>query len=198
MRKTLTITMLALSAALPAFAQISPQQQEETVSQAGNVTKTQVVKMTALVVDIDKKTRTLTLKQADGQSFDIVAGDEVRNFAQIKLNDEVVVDYVRSVSMALKKVGADHSSPAAPIEAVVAARAKPGEKPAAVLGRSVSAVAEVIDVDPAAKTMTLRGPRGHIVVLDVKNPDHFKLVKEGDQVQVDYTEAVAISVQPKA
>jgi len=197
MRKTLTITVLALSTALPAFAQISPQEHKEIISQAGNVTKTEVVKMSALVTGIDKSTRTLTLKQADGQSFDIVAGDEVRNFAQIKVNDEVVVDYVRSVSLALKKMNGDSPTAAAPVEAVVAARAKPGEKPAAVLGRSVSAVAEVIDVDPAAKTMTLRGPKGHIVVLDIKNQDHFKVVKEGDQVQVDYTEAVAVSVQPK-
>lgn len=32
--------------------------------------------------------------------------------------------------------------------------------------------------------------------LDVRNPDHFKVVKTGDQVEVDYVEAVAMTVQP--
>jgi hypothetical protein len=33
-------------------------------------------------------------------------------------------------------------------------------------------------------------------MLDVQNPDHFKVVKVGDEVEVVYTEAVAISVEP--
>jgi hypothetical protein len=30
----------------------------------------------------------------------------------------------------------------------------------------------------------------------VKNPEHFKVVKVGDQVEANYVESVAISVQP--
>ena len=39
------------------------------------------------VMAIDKATRTLTLKGPKGDSVDIVAGDEVKNFDQIKLGD---------------------------------------------------------------------------------------------------------------
>jgi hypothetical protein len=54
----------------------------------------------------------------------------------------------------------------------------------------------VTAVNPKASTITLKGPRGNVVTLDVQNPDHFKVVKVGDEVLVNYTEAVAISVEP--
>jgi hypothetical protein len=60
----------------------------------------------------------------------------------------------------------------------------------------VTAIAKVTGVDKKAKTITLKGPRGNVVTLDVQNPDHFKVVKVGDEVEVVYTEAVAISVEP--
>ena len=51
-------------------------------------------------------------------------------------------------------------------------------------------------VDPKAMTITVRGPNGHMVDLKVKNPDHFKAVKVGDQIQAVYVEAMAIAVTP--
>jgi len=49
---------------------------------------------------------------------------------------------------------------------------------------------------PTHGTITLKGPRGKVVVLDVRNPEQFKVVKQGDQVEVTYTEALALSVEP--
>ena len=34
------------------------------------------------------------------------------------------------------------------------------------------------------------------MTLDVKNPDQFEVVEKGDQVEVTYTEALALSVEP--
>jgi hypothetical protein len=57
-------------------------------------------------------------------------------------------------------------------------------------------LADVTAVDPKKKTITLKCPKVNVVTLDVQNPDHFKVVKKGDQVQVTYTEALAMSVEP--
>jgi len=75
-------------------------------------------------------------------------------------------------------------------------QAKPGERPASATVHQITAIAEVTDVDPQKQQITLKGPRGNIVDLDVRNPDQFKVVKKGDQVDVTYTEAVAIAVEP--
>jgi hypothetical protein len=82
------------------------------------------------------------------------------------------------------------------VESTDAVRAKPGEKPAGAIGRQVTIIADVIDVNPKDKTITVKGPKGNIVELEVKNPDHFKVVKKGDQIEAHYVEAVALSVEP--
>ncbi len=63
------------------------------------------------------------------------------------------------------------------------------------MARQVTSLADVVDVNPTGRTISLRGPKGNVVVLDVRNPDHFKVVKKGDQVEAVYTEALAISVE---
>ncbi|MBK7592126.1 MAG: hypothetical protein IPI27_12800 [Betaproteobacteria bacterium] len=77
-----------------------------------------------------------------------------------------------------------------------AAKAKPGERPAVAGARQVTVLADVVAVNPKASTITLKGPRGNEVVLNVQNPDQFKVVRKGDQVEVTYTEALALSVEP--
>ena len=47
----------------------------------------------------------------------------------------------------------------------------------------------------AVQTVTLRGPE-RTIDLRVRDPNQFKLVKVGDQVQATFTHAVAISVEP--
>ncbi len=162
-------------------------------SEAGKAAIVQAAEMSAQVVGLDKGTRTVTLKGPKGNVVDIVAGDEVKNFDQIKLGDFVVARYVRALTLELAKTRAGIRE-----KSVIedAARAKPGERPAGIAARQVTVLADVIGVDPKKKTITLRGPRGNVVTLDVQNPDHFKVVKKGDQVEATYTEALALSVEP--
>jgi len=54
----------------------------------------------------------------------------------------------------------------------------------------------VVAVDPKKSTITLKGPAGNVVDLKVRNPDHFKVVKKGDQVEAVYSEALAVTVTP--
>jgi hypothetical protein len=195
MRKTLILAAALISwAALPVAAQ-KPDVKGGTVvaSEPGKAAAVRAVQITAQVVAIDQASRTVTLKGPKGNVVDVVAGDEVRNFAQIKVGDFVVVHFVQSLSLELQKTksGAGGIS-----EQTAAVTAKPGERPAAAAGREVTAIAKVTAVDQKAKTISLKGPRGNVVTLDVQNPDHFKVVKVGDEVEVVYTEAVAISVEP--
>jgi hypothetical protein len=61
----------------------------------------------------------------------------------------------------------------------------------------VTIVADVVDINPATQTITLRGPQ-RTVELKVRDPEQFKLIAKGDQVEATYTEAVAIEVTPAA
>ena len=188
------LAALTTSAAPPAAAQ-KPDVTGGTVvaSEAGKAAAVRAVQVSAQVVAIDKGLRTISLKGPKGNVVDVVAGDEVKNFAQIKVGDFVVVQVMQSLTLELQKTKSGEGG-ISERQAVVTA--KPGERPAAAAGREVTAIAKVTGVDKKAKTITLKGPRGNVVTLDVQNPDHFKVVKVGDEVQVVYTEAVAISVEP--
>ena len=195
MRKTpIFLVALAVAWALPAAAQ-KPDVTGGTVvaSEPGKAAAVRAVRITAQVVAIDKTARTVTLKGPQGNVVDVVAGDDVKNFAQIKVGDFVVVNFVQSLSLELQKAktGASGISTQS-----AAATAKPGERPAAAAAREVTAIAKVTAVNKKAKTISLKGPRGNTVTLDVQNPEQFKVVKVGDEVLVSYTEAVAISVEP--
>jgi len=58
-------------------------------------------------------------------------------------------------------------------------------------------VADVVDLNPAKQSITLRGPQ-RTVELVVADPAQFKLVAKGDQVEARYTQALAIAVEPAA
>lgn len=193
-KTTWTLALIAAILAATAFAQ-KPEAKGGAVitSEPGKATAVRAVQISAQVVSIDKATRTVTLKGPQGNVVDVVAGDEVRNFDQIKLGDFVVVRYAQSLTLELRKVKGAAGDVTVREDA---ARAKPSERPAAAGAREVTAIATVTAVDPKKSTITLKGPRGNVVVLDVQNPDQFKVVKKGDQVDVTYTEALALSVEP--
>jgi propanediol utilization protein len=162
-------------------------------SEPGKAAIIRAVEVSAQVVSIDKATRTVTLKGPKGDVVDVVAGDEVKNFDQIKLGDLVVARYAEALTLELRKTKVKAGEPTV---TEGAARAKPGERPAVAGAREVTAIADVIGVDAKKSTITLKGPRGNVVTLNVQNPDQFKVVKKGDQVEVTYTEALALSVEP--
>ncbi|MGB8433301.1 MAG: hypothetical protein WCE38_03450 [Burkholderiales bacterium] len=196
MKLTFAVALIAAAFAATAIAQ-QPGAATGTVvtSEPGKAQVVNAVKVSAQVVGIDKTTRTVTLKAPKGRVLDVVAGDEVKNFDQINLGDMVVVHYVESLSLELKTTPGNAGSGAVVVRED-SARAKPGERPAAAGMREVTALADVTAVDPKKSTITLKGPRGNSVTLNVHNPDQFKVVKKGDKVEVTYTEAVAISVEP--
>ncbi len=162
-------------------------------SEPGRAAIVQAAELSAQVVGLDKAARTVTLKGPKGNVVDVVAGDEVKNFDQITLGDFVVARYAQALTLELRKTKVKAGEPTV---TEAAARAKPGERPAVAGAREVTAIADVIGVDPKKSTITLKGPRGNVVTLNVQNPDQFKVVRKGDQVEVTYTEALALSVEP--
>jgi len=154
----------------------------------------QTVKITATITAIDKATRDITLKGPQGNEVTVTAGPDVKNFDQMKIGDQVTAQYVEAVTLELEKGG---GMAVARAEKESAAGAKPGEKPAGAVGRQVTIVADVVDVNPAKQSITLRGPQ-RTIELVVSDPSQFKLIAKGDQVEAKYTQALAVAVEPAA
>jgi len=102
------------------------------------------------------------------------------------------VRYIDSLTLELKKGG---TALRERTDLDVTGKARPGARPAAGGGHEVHIVADVIALDSATQTVTLRGPT-RVVQLQLQHPQQFKRVVVGDQVEATYTEALVISVEP--
>lgn len=147
------------------------------------------------VTKIDAATRAVTLKNKDGETT-IIAGPEVKNFAEIKVGDRFDVVYELAVAVELVKV----KNPGATGEQVTTSTvtAPQGDKPGMITTNTVTAVANVEAIDTTKSTVSLKGPQGNIFTVKVKNPDLMKDIAVNDQVKVVYTEAIAAVVSAPA
>jgi hypothetical protein len=101
-------------------------------------------KVTLVVDSIDKASRSVVLKNAKGETMKVVAGDEVKNFDQIKVGDNVVASYTQGLVMTLKKGGGALRER---IDSSEKGSAAAGEKPAGYEVKEVTFVADVQQVD---------------------------------------------------
>jgi Cu/Ag efflux protein CusF len=148
---------------------------------------------TATVEKIDLASRVVTLKGENGKTFTVKAGEAVRNLPQVKVGDQVVTTYYESLAYSVHKPG---SLEAGATAAVGAARAEPGEKPGAIAANVVQVVATIVAIDKATPSVTLKKADGEVVAIRVREPRRLEGVAVGDMVEITYSEALAIAVQP--
>jgi Cu/Ag efflux protein CusF len=191
-----TIITLAVSALLlPGIANAQQQPSATAGAVVANdpgrgVAAAAEVEVIANITAVDAAKRTVTLKGPSGNTMNYVAGPEVKNFDQIKAGDQVVLRLGEAISFELAKT----TSPVRErVEREGMGRAKPGERPAGSFVREVQVVADVVAVDKAKQTVTLRGPQ-RTVTLKVQDPKKLEAVKVGDQVDVSYVESASIVV----
>ena len=127
-------------------------------SAPGKVGVGQVTNVTATITAIDKAKRDVTLKGPQGNLLTVTAGPEVKNFDQLKVGDQVDMKYAEAVTMELKKGG---GMIVQRTEQTGKVGAQPGAAPAGLMGREVTIVADVVAVDAAKQTITLKGPGAH-------------------------------------
>lgn len=157
-----------------------------------SVKKEQLVTATATVEAIDLQKRVVTLKGPKGNVFDVTVGEEARNLPQVKVGDQVKVKYYESIALRLVKPG---EGVAGAQETATLERARKGEKPGGMAGRQVTITATITAIDKKKQMVTLKGPEGKSVTVKAENPKNLAKVKVGDEVEITYTEALAISVE---
>ena len=150
-----------------------------------------LITVSAKVITVDKKSRMLTLRGEAGGEIELEIGDHVVNFDQIETGDTVNVAYYESITLAK---GPEGSAPEIDAEDIVE-KAQPGEKPAALLARSVQVSVAVTAIDREARVVTLQLEDGSEVEKYVDPAiAAFDQLKIGDVIQVRITRAIAVSV----
>lgn len=181
--RTLVATAgLVVAISVPAFASAAEPKGDSMVA---------TVEATATVVSIDHETREVVLRGADGQEYSFIAGDQVRNLAQVKTGDIVTTTYTEAVAYELRPGGEANAA-----EAIAMGRAAEGEMPAGMVAREVVLTVEIVAIDRETPTVTFRGPQGNTKTVLVRHPEKLEGVSVGDTVDITYTEALAIRVDP--
>lgn len=158
--------------------------------------KVTISAVTATVEAVDMATRMVTIVRPDGKSFVVHADEQVRNLGQVKVGDKVTVEYYEGLVAEIAPPGA---SPSEMKSSSVLARAPLGERPAAAMGKSVTATVVIEYVDPIRNVIHFKGPLGKTRIVKVMKPEFrtmLKTLKPGDQVTLTYFEALAVSVRP--
>ena len=155
---------------------------------------TETQKAVATVEAIDPASRLVTLKGVDGRSLVVKAGPEVRNLPQVRVGDRVTVSYQDALLAEVVKPGTGSSG-----VSTMTTRAAPGERPGAEVVDEVRLPVKIYAVDTFQNVVEVTGPRGYnrrIKVTDPKAREFIRGLKPGDEVQVTFREAFAVSVEP--
>jgi Cu/Ag efflux protein CusF len=150
--------------------------------------------VTATVKKIDYKTREVTLVAEDGEEYSFMAGDEVKNLAQLKKGDVVKATYAEALAYEVKKGG----QAIAPETVVAGEAAELGQKPGAVIASQSTVTVAITAIDRAVPSVTFKGPEGNTQTIKVRYPEKLEGVEVGDTVEITYTEALGLKVEKAA
>ncbi|WP_349919935.1 hypothetical protein [Aeromonas veronii] len=159
----------------------------------GSASLAEEVTAQATVTAIDLATRKVSLKNADGKPFDLIAGEEVTNLQNIKVGDVVALRYLQLLDLELLKGTAGVRKRVVEVEG---SKAAAGQEPGAGAGMQVTIYADVIDIDKATQTIKVKGVDKTLTV-KVNDPAQFALIAKGDQIKAVQTTAIGIGIVPE-
>jgi hypothetical protein len=180
-----TVSVGVAAAAILVYCAAVPVRAQKPVSMSDVVTETLTVEA------IDRESRVVTLKDKNGVTDDIVCGPEVQRFDALKVGDRVTFRFHESVVTALRHAGA----PAKPADTTAVTRT-PGTAPGGTIARQMTAIVNIQALDPKVPSVSIRTQDGNLMSFKVQNAKNLEGYKVGDRVEVTYTQALAVSVEP--
>jgi hypothetical protein len=187
-RMTRTLPSCLLAVALGA-ANAQTQTQTPEPFAAGKV-KT----ATTTIQAVSQSDRHVVLQGEGGERWMLEAGPEVSNFDKVRPGDRVVVSYMQGVVAEVKPKGEGSRSASS-----ATTHPQPGERPSAATVTTVAKTVTVESVDTKDNTITFKPSDGISRTLPVETTDARRFIgelKPGDEVQVTYREAKAVSIEP--
>jgi hypothetical protein len=146
---------------------------------------------TATVEAIEAESRTITLKKADGTFVETVAGPEVKRFAEIRIGDKVTAKYYETIVIRMKP----NSEPG--VDTTVKTTTPSGQvRPGGTSAKQHTVTAVITAIDMNVPSITFKGPNGFNHSSKVRDKAALAKVKVGDRVDIVWTEAKLLSLEP--
>ena len=189
---TLVATLTFAQQGATEGAQPGMQQQAPEVA-AGAVGD--VLTASATVEGINREKRTLTLKNAQGKTVTVNVPQDVVAFDQVKKGDKINMTYMESAAISIRRPGEPK-----PVTTTESTKRTGGASPERTMQRTVTMSGEIVSVDAKKNIVKVKDAKGVTKDIAVHDPDvraRLKDLKPGDIVEIDYTETMAVSLEPK-
>jgi hypothetical protein len=181
MKSVITLIVVAAAIVLPGAARA---QVSKTLNGEAKV-------VTATVEAIEKSTRQITLKNADGTYEVLDVPASVKRFDGLKVGDTVKARYYETVVFRLKEPGEK-----AVDSATGATTPTPGgAKPAGTMAAQRTITATITAIDPKVPSISFTGPNGWAYSTRVEDKNNLAKVKVGDRVDITWTSAALIAFE---
>jgi hypothetical protein len=145
---------------------------------------------TATVEAIDAASRTVTLKKPDGTFVSVVAGPDIKRFAEIKVGDKVNARYYENLVIRLMRPGEPEEQ-----SRVKATTGSEQVLPGGTKAKQTKITATIAAIDMNTSSVTFIGPNGWKFTSKVQDTEALAKVKVGDKVEMVWTEAVLVSLE---
>ncbi|NCW89180.1 MAG: hypothetical protein EBV73_01260 [Rhodocyclales bacterium] len=190
MKKSLLLAALLATAGLNVQAQTAA----PAAAPAAEVAPVaaEVTVMTATVDSVNAKTRTVMLKNDQGQLAPMTVGKSVTNFNKIKKGDTFVVEYAQAVVVGLV-AAPKGAQPSVTGTRTVKVQDQSNKKPFAEEIDTIKATAVIKSINAKARTAEITMPDGKVNKVKVDKAvlglENFKV---GDDVVVEYVQDMAV------
>jgi hypothetical protein len=170
------------------------------VSACQSLDAQQTTTMHGVVETVDPGSRELLLRgdggAQSGALLSMIVGTQVQRLNEIRPGDRVTVTYYQAIAAQMVNV---FSSSSPPFQGVTVDRRETAERPGAQVTRVRRGRVVITAVYPSINTVSFVGPNNMVRTVTAKNPEvqsFIRNLKVGDQVDIVYEEALAISVEP--
>ena len=151
----------------------------------------EAITLTVEVVAIEQSTRTMTVKDDKGIYETLQAPAGMTRFNELKVGDKITARYYDNVVVRLKKPG----EAAVDVDSAALTRT-PGAAPGGTAATQRTITVTVTSMDPKTNSVTVKGPNGYVYSRKVADKKTYGMLKVGDQLDMTWTEALLISVDP--
>lgn len=189
--RVLSALGLGLALSLTALAEDAKAKAHKPIPAVGGEA---LVSVTVSIEAINLEARELTLKGPLGNVDTVVVSPEVKRLAEFKVGDLIQIDYYAAIAAELR--APTEAEKATPLAVVEDKGRKVEGAPGAGGYRILKAVCTVEGLDRTTSSATLKGPRGNVAAVKVKDPAVLTSLHIGDSVVVVYTEALAVRIVP--
>ena len=164
-----------------------------TAAAAGaQVTKTvpgDIRVVTATVEAIERASREVTVKKADGKYEVIYVPTAIKRFDTLKVGDKISGRYYETIVLRMKAPGEKD------IDTATSAVVRTEDRPSGTASHQQTITATITALDPNVPSITFTGPRGWTYSSRVEDKQALAKVKVGDRVDITWTAAVILSLE---